>query len=186
MSTTTTTIPDGYYITTVSIPETVREAFRDYADEWADTVGSLRGSIEDGDGNFAGKFGELLFQHVFGGRIVDGYDYDLLYNGLTIDVKTKRRTVHAEPHYEASIADWNPDQSCDLYYFVSVVVTDTDAYHTADLCGYLSPDAYHNRATFHEQGDRDPDNNFEFTADCWNLAYKHLNRKRSLPRRVVL
>lgn len=178
-----TTTP--YYLTTVKIEDDKRRALLHEAAKWSRSLGSLRGSIESGDGNVAGRFGELLFREVFGGRIADDYDYDLVYNGLTIDVKTKRRTVGAQPHYEASIANWNPDQDCDLYYFMSVRVGD-DPYQHVDLLGYISPDEYHDKATFHEAGDRDPANGFCFSADCHNLPYNQLQRTGDVNRFEVL
>lgn len=174
----------GYYPTVVRLSDSKRNQLVSQADQWADELGSLRGSIEDGDGNTAGRFGELLFTEVHGGEIIGDYDYDIVYNGLTVDVKTKRRTVPAKPSYEASIADFNPDQDCDLYYFVSVR-TNTE-YTVADLMGYIAPETYHSQATFHEQGDRDPDNGFTFSADCYNLEYSELKRDPDLPREIEL
>ena len=166
-----------YHVTTVDVRQEKRYELLQEANEWSDEVGSLRGSIEDGDGNTAGKYGELLFTELFGGRVADQYDYDVVYNGLTIDVKTKRRTVKAKPNYEASIADWNPDQTCDLYYFMSVRVGDVDEpYRYTDLLGYIPPSEYHNKATFYKKGDKDPSNGFTFSADCYNLPYNQLNR----------
>lgn len=173
-----------YYPTVVRLSPDTRDELRSTAEQWADELGALRGSIESGDGNMAGRFGELLFREIHGGRIADDYDYDIVYNGLTVDVKTKRRTVAAKPYYEASIADFNPDQDCDLYYFVSVR-TNTE-YRVADLMGYISPDEYHSKATFHEAGDKDPDNGFVFSADCHNLEYSALQRDTDLPRELEL
>jgi len=185
MSTTHEPTTTPYYLTTVKIPDAKRRELLHEAANWSRSLGSLRGSIESGDGNVAGRFGELVFQDLFGGRIADEYDYDLVYNGFTIDVKTKRRTVGAKPHYEASIADWNPDQDCDLYYFMSVRVGD-DPYRHVDLLGYISPDDYHDAATFHEAGDRDPANGFRFSADCYNLPYNKLKRTGEFERYEVL
>ena len=176
-----------YYITRVEVSETKRNSLLQKADEWSNNVGALNGSIENGGGNVAGRYGELLFQELFGGRIADHYEYDIVYNGLTIDVKTKRRTVKAKPNYEASIADWNPDQNCDLYYFMSVRVGDVDEpYKYTDLLGYIPPNEYHNKSTFHKQGEKDPSNGFEFSADCHNLPYDKLKRKSDINKEVKL
>ena len=177
----------GKHFTTVEIsPETKAELLFK-CDEWSDDLGSLNGSIENGDGNAAGRFGELLFTEIFGGEIKDHYEYDVWYNGLEIDVKTKRRTVAPKPHYEASIADWNPDQNCDLYYFISLLGSDADSpYSKAWLCGYIPPDVYHDKATFYEEGDVDTDNGFVFKADCYNLEYGELRRHEDIEPEVTI
>lgn len=168
---------DRYYVTTVTVSDETRKDLLTKANDWADELGNLPGSIEDGDANTAGRYGELIFQEVFGGRIADHYEYDVVYNGLEIDVKTKRRTVKAKPEYEASIADWNPDQDADLYYFMSVRTGAVESpYRHVDLLGYIRPSEYHQKATFHEKGDEDPDNGFTFSADCYNLPYHELTR----------
>jgi len=178
---------DTYYVTTVEVGDDKRRDLLDRANNWADELGSLRGSIEDGDGNTAGRYGELLFVELFGGKIVGDYDYDIKYNGLTVDVKSKRRTVKARPDYEASIADFNPDQSCDLYYFMSVRTGAVeDPYRYVDLLGYIRPEDYHDAATFHAEGERDPDNDFVFSADCYNLPYRRMARKQTLPQTITL
>lgn len=173
--------------TTVEITPEAKARLLLECDEWSDDLGSLNGSIEDGDGNAAGRFGELLFTEVFGGEIKDHYEYDVWYNNLAIDVKTKRRTVAPKPHYEASIPDWNPDQNCDVYYFISLLGADADSpYSKAWLCGYIPPDAYHEQATFYEAGDVDPDNDFEFQADCYNLPYSALDRHDAIDAELTL
>jgi hypothetical protein len=136
----------------------------------AGQMGNLQGSIENGGGNFAGLFGELLFVAVFGGERNNTYDHDIDYRDQCVDVKTKRRSVRPEPFYDCSITDYNTEQDCDWYYFVSVQYD----YSEASLLGYLPPDEYYERATFREEGDVDPDNGFVFKADCWNVDIANL------------
>lgn len=153
---------------------TIDDEFRDHADEIAsaeaEEMGSLKGSIEDGDGNYAGIFAEVLFTEYVGGTRENTYNYDVIYNDKKIDIKTKRRSVTPEPYYECSISDFNTEQDCDLYYFVSVRYD----YSKATLLGYKSPSEYYDIAEFHEEGDFDPDNGFTFKADCWNLPISQL------------
>lgn len=178
---------DDYYFTRVDLTDATRDRLLENAREWAADLGALRGSIEAGDGNVAGRFGELVFTELFGGEICDAYDYDIRYNGLTIDVKTKRRTVPPQPEYEASIADWNPDQSCDLYYFASVLGKKAaHPFESIWLCGYCPPDEYKAQSTFHEAGEYEPDNDFVFSADCYNLPYAALTRYSGAPSSVTL
>lgn len=177
----------GYDITTVVVHDPKRERLLEQSKEWAKDLGSLHGSIENGEGNVAGRFGEMVFTEVFGGNIADHYDYDIAYNGLSVDIKTKRRTVKAQPHYEASIADFNPDQDADIYYFMSVRCGDVkEPYKFVDLLGYLPTKEYHEKATFHQVGEKDPSNGFTFSADCWNVEYRELKRIDELDSKIEL
>lgn len=137
----------------------------------AAAMGNLKGSIEGGDGNYAGLFGEMLFLHEFGGEGDSTYNHDIRYDGMTVDVKTKRRSVEPEPYYECSIADYNTEQDADIYYFVSVLYDYSEAW----MLGYLETDDYYEIAEFHEEGDVDDDNGFEFKADCWNVPISDLD-----------
>lgn len=156
----------------VVITDDYREDAHDEISNEARKLGNLKGSIENGDGNYAGLFGEVLFTSVFGGERDNTYDYDILFDGTPIDVKTKRRSVRPEPYYECSIADYNTEQACEYYYFVSV----TYEYDEASLLGYLPTDEYYDKAEFHEEGDVDPDNGFTFKADCWNVPISELKQ----------
>lgn len=134
-------------------------------------IGNLHGSIENGGGNYAGLFGEMLFLEEIGGERDATYNYDILYDDIKVDVKTKRRSVEPKPYYECSIADYNTEQDCDIYYFVSVLYDYSEAW----LLGYKDTDEYYELADFHEKGDVDQDNDFEFKADCWNLPISELD-----------
>jgi len=151
-----------------------------HAKKLAQEMGSLRGSIENGDGNYAGLVAELVMGEIIDSKRDATYNYDLfveLYNGVKIDVKTKRRTVPPKSHYEVSIADWNTSQDCDWYYFTSFNEENSVLW----FLGYMEPDRYYDAATFHKEGDKDPDNNFTFKADCYNVAFSELKQ----PKRLV-
>lgn len=156
----------------IDIDESFLEEVEDKAREEAREMGNLNGSIEDGDGNFAGLLAEYLFVDYFGGERDPTFDYDVVWDGKKIDVKTKRRSVKPEPYYECSIADFNTEQDCDWYYFVSILYDKSEAW----LLGYKSPEDYYEKAEFHEEGDYDPDNGFTFKADCWNLPISELDQ----------
>lgn len=155
----------------VDITDDLFDRIHDQIAGKAAAIGNLKGSIEDGDGNYAGLFGEMLFLEEFGGERDATYNYDILYDDLKVDVKTKRRSVEPKPYYECSIADYNTEQDCDIYYFVSVLYDYSEAW----LLGYKDTDEYYELADFHEEGDIDEDNDFEFKADCWNLPISELD-----------
>ena len=87
-----------------------------------------------------------------------------------IDVKTKERTVAPKSYYECSVADFNTEQDCDEYAFVSVLSTMKEAWYL----GKISKVDFYKTATFHKKGDIDPDNNFTFKADCYNIPISEL------------
>lgn len=156
----------------VVVTEELFDEIHDVVSKEAKRMGNLHGSIENGDGNYAGLFGEVLFTTVFDGERDNTYDYDVHRDDRTIDVKTKRRSVRPEPYYDCSISDYNTEQECDAYYFVSVQYD----YSEASLLGYLPTDEYYDVAEFREEGDVDPDNGFEFKADCWNVSIEDLRQ----------
>ena len=41
--------------------------------------------------------------------------------------------------------------------------------------GKISKTDFYKNATFHKKGEVDPDNNFTFKADCYNIAISQLN-----------
>ena len=150
-------------------PETFEELDATATAE-AQQLGSLHGSIENGDGNYAGIFGELVFQRVLGGRRDNTYEYDIFYNNTRIDVKTKRRTVPPKPGYMCSIASYNTEQQCDIYYFISVL----DDYSAVWLLGYLDTPTFYEKAKFCKKGDYEPSNGYVYKADCWDLPHAAL------------
>ena len=154
-------------------PELVKRAKKK-----ARQMGTLNNSITGGGGNDAGFLGEEVFVDFIKTTkphhkiIIDNsYDYDVIYPPFTGDVKTKRTNFPVLPHYEASIANYNPNQKCDIYIFVRVMNDYTKAY----ICGWIPKQEYFKKATFLKTGDYDPSNNWYCKADCYNLPYSELN-----------
>lgn len=141
----------------------------------AGKLGKLRNSITRGEGNVAGYLGELLVLTAYGDEAVreDTRHWDLVMNGRRVDVKTKRQASDKPPplHYSASIANFNATQKCDEYWFVRV----NNEYTRGWILGWLTPEEYKARATFHTAGEWDRSNGFRFRADCYNVPYSDLN-----------
>jgi hypothetical protein len=136
--------------------------------------GELKGSITKGKSNIYGAIGEVLvwdFNTKKGNRVKYSgtADYDLVINGKTVDVKSKRTTVQPKSCFNCSIANWNTRQKCDYYYFVRVMEDLSCGY----LLGYIRKSDFFDQATFNRKGD--PDGNFFFTADCYNIPISKLN-----------
>jgi len=166
----------SYFTTVVKVSESTRKRLLQQAQARADKLGAIPGSIENGDGNKAGIYGELVLCDVIGGEREDTLEYDIRLNGFTIDVKTKCRSVPVKPTYEAQIPTWNTDQNADLYYFVSVRTDAKTPYKMVDFCGYIDTDKYYDLATYRQEGEPGG-SGFHYKTDCYTLEYQDLNRK---------
>ena len=136
-------------------------------------IGVLDNSILKGKGTHAGIIGDLLIAKEVKGFRAETYDFDVLTpTGIKIDVKTKRTTVmRIEPHFEASIADFNTRQKCDVYAFCRVNLKENLGF----IIGWIEKENYFKEAVFLKKGQVDPSNNYTVKADCWNLPYSKLN-----------
>jgi hypothetical protein len=134
-------------------------------------MGTLRNSIERGEGNLAGFLGELVYLEVEGGRWDNTFEYDVVRpDGTTVDVKTKRTKVAPKPFYDCSVADFNTSQNCDYYAFVRVSYDNSVGWYL----GKLPRQKFYDVARFMRRGELDPSNNFTVKADCYNVAISEL------------
>ena len=149
----------------------------------AERMGALRNSITSGQGNLVGFIGEEVFRTIKGGEYSpeDGthYQWDIVTrNGKTVDVKTKSCTGEPEGHYNATVADFNTEQACDIYAFMRVEVGKESGIPTgrAWYMGAILKDDFYARSHFWRKGEVDPTSDFgwRFKADCHNLRYDKL------------
>lgn len=146
------------------------------AETKAKEMGQLRNSITRGAGNLAGFVGEFLVADLIGAEVSNTYDYDLIgIDGKKIDVKTKRTNYPPQSHYECSVAAFNTKQKCDVYSFVRV----KNDFSVGWVLGFYDKKSYFEDAQFHKKGDFDPDNNFVFKADCYNIRISDLKESYS-------
>lgn len=140
---------------------------------------NLPGSIMGGRSNIYGAAGEIIIwdQYKEICEYAGNFDYDLIINGETVDVKTKQTTVEPLPHYSVSIADPrktqdpSTQQKCDWYCFVRVHAQLIDSW----VLGWIRPEEFFKRAVYGIKGDADPiDPNFFYKENCWNLPISDL------------
>ncbi len=141
----------------------------------AKKMGRLNNSITAGMGNLVGFIGEEVAAHVLrhsGKKVVEEntYDYDLVVDGVKVDVKTKSTSVAPLPHYSNSVANFNTKQQCDYYVFIRVKKDLTVGW----WCGVYSKSQFFKDATFMEKGQVDADNKYVVKADCYNLPISQL------------
>lgn len=135
-------------------------------------MGELNNSITHGEGNAYGFLGEKMAASYFGAAINHSYDWDLTFQNLTIDVKTKHCTSEPQPDYFCSVAAFNTRQKCDYYVFVRVLKD----FSAGWILGGISKKDFFEQATFFKSGDLDPSSNlgWKFKADCYNLRINQL------------
>lgn len=166
----------------------------------ADAVPELRRSMRGSRGNEVGAMGELVaFRYLAAAGIPfredSTVDHDAVVAGLTVDVKTKERTVEPQLWYECSVADYNADvQQPEAYLFVSLLGgpgAGCDRFVRAWVLGSML------RSTFLEVSTRwDPDmvdagNGWRPTIACRNVRVEQLSPPKAkvpaagapLPRR---
>lgn len=156
------------------------------AHQMAKELGHLRNSIEEGAGNITGFCGELACKKFFGipyEEIQNTYHFDIFLNGITYDVKSKKRKDPPKNYYEASVANFNTSQQCNFYLHTSVTWPERLAAPTeVHLCGFYPKQKYMQEARFLKKGDLDGSNKFTVKADCWNMFYKDLNSVKEIKR----
>jgi len=141
------------------------------AREKASTVGILQGSITGGTSNVVGAIGEIIVADSIEAKQINTYDYDLVKDGVRIDVKTKRCNTRPLPNYDCSVALHGTKQDCDAYVFVRILTDLSKAW----ILGGISKQSFYKEATLYRKGDVDSDNGFMFKADCYNLRIDKLS-----------
>lgn len=157
------------------IEREIPQLILDAATERANELGKLNNSIEGGEGNLAGFVGEYMLMEYLDINPDEAhhqtYDYDVMYKGVTVDVKTKRTKVKPRDYYECSIAAYNTTQNCQAYVFIRV----RNDFKVGWILGYLPKKVYFDKSKFMVKGEVDPANNFTVKADCYNLPISALS-----------
>ena len=141
-------------------------------------MGQINNSITKGDGNIAGFLGEEIANEIIKGDINNTYDYDIIKDGVTYDVKTKRCTSEPKPYYECSVAAFNTKQKCDHYVFVRIENI-KGKWTRAWVLGAYDKNKYFKDARFLKKGQTDGDNYFKVKADCYNMEISKLKSMES-------
>jgi hypothetical protein len=144
----------------------------------AKDLGVLKNSIRKGMGNLVGFLGEEMVLVAFpGAKSENTYQHDISLPGITIEVKSKDRTVAPRLDYDASVANYNTSQRADYYVFTSIFRNKaTGEYTHGHIIGMIEKERYKSMATFWRKGEIDPSNGWEVSADCYNVSYRDLKR----------
>ena len=106
---------------------------------------------------------------------VNDYDYDFLFYGKRVDVKTKDRTVAPLPNFGCDIPNHQRHQAVDFYFFVSLLRVG-ETFTKGFLLGYISKAQFFERATFYVAGETDKSCAFQYRIDTWNLKINDLQK----------
>ena len=146
------------------------EEQKDKAIKEAKEMGAIRNSIRKGAGNAIGFLSEIMLSEYLQCERQPCKDYDILWNGMKVDVKTKETTVPPKNYYDCSIAKTSTHQRCDAYLFTRYIKKGS-----LYVLGWISKEDFFNKARFLRKGDIDGDNDFVVKADCYNLSIIELN-----------
>lgn len=153
----------------IEIPITPETRY--YADFESEKIGVLKNSITEGKGNLAGYIGKKVVADYLGVPVNPSTDFDMVYDGNRINVKTKRTNYPPSKVYECSIAAFNTNQQCDWYVFTRV----HNDLSRAWILGYMGKHEYFATARFLKKGDYDHTNRFQTKADCYNVSIMKLH-----------
>ena len=161
----------------------------------ANQLGAINNSHTKGRGNVAGYMGELAdIQYLVGSDHVSHeegeakYKRDILYNGYTIESKTKRRMFDPRPDFEASQDRLSSHQNSDIILFNSITfgkelkplfingrkIKQYSHPLKIWLVGWVFREDFYKKAFKVKKGYVDPSNKNETSADKWNIFHKDL------------
>lgn len=138
--------------------------------------------------NLVGCIGEVVFEAFLAHHGIAFEDHtasterDYVIEGrLSLDVKTKDRTVRPASHYECSVPLYNHDhQRPDFYFFISLLRDRADRssnprrFKEAFLVGGIALPVLDAVAVHREEGEVDPSNGTRFWTDCLNVRIDQL------------
>lgn len=141
---------------------------------------ALRGSITVGAANLTGALGEVIVADYFKakGYTVEekaNFDYDLIINGFTVDVKTIKTKSTPSPNFIAQVQAFNTKQKTNYYFFCYLLAD----YSKVFIAGYLKKEQFFKVAKFFPAGSDNPlsyNKSFRFKADSYLAYIKDLSK----------
>ena len=119
-------------------------------------------------------------------RISTKHDYTI-NNSITLDVKTKDRTVLPKKHYDNSVPLYNHDhQRPDFYYFISLLrdknsnLQNISRFTHAFILGGIDLHTLEEKGKHWKKNQIDPSNNTKFWTDCINVSMDLLIDNRDM------
>jgi len=133
----------------------------------------LKNSIRKGKGTLVGCLGEEMVLSLWPEiQRLNTYQFDCIYEGKRLEIKTKERTVPPSLDFDCSVNRLNGVQDADYYIFTSVLNT----YKKGWVIGYIKTKTFWEESTFYPKGTVDDSNGFKFHCDTYNMPYRNLRR----------
>jgi hypothetical protein len=141
------------------------------ADEMAEAVGHLSESETNGMYKSMGAIAELACVQYLNAELVNDIDYDLLYRGKKIDVKSVK--THVVPNYthNGNVFANNTVQAADYYLFTRVMYRN-DKPSAVYLMAYMRPQGYYKKANLIRAGTIS--GGFHARFDMYSLEYRRM------------
>jgi hypothetical protein len=141
---------------------------------------NLKNSITKGESEIYGALGEVMVLNYYKNKakVIDksSFNYDLILNGFTVEVKTKKIKYPPKENYIVSVAASNATQNCNYYYFTMV----HNFLKRGWLLGYMSREDFFKKAVFCKKGEKDilhKNNNFIIRSDCWSIKISDITNR---------
>jgi len=157
--------------------DTLDEAYAEYERDFSKSNRLNSKTVYNRKGSrLAGILGEIAFKkYAIGSVRHKNLAYDFTFNGKTVDVKTKYRTVSPRGNFEASIFPYqegNYFKAIDYYAFLSVI----EDLSTIWFCGLSTKENWLTspKRVLWKKGETDPTNGKTFEVDTWSIFYKDL------------
>lgn len=173
----------------VPITPIMIENARFAADRYKD---NLHNSIRNGAGTIVGHLGEEMVKVVYPLMTHSNtYDYDFLYGGLRIDVKTKDRKYDIDTSryeelcftqgggWDCSVNKLNGVQEVDYYIFTTVFRSRaTNEFTHGWILGTLTRDEFFKKARLETPSYKDSSNGFVPHCDTYQVKIQQLDKPR--------
>lgn len=131
-------------------------------------------TVIGGEAWLTGNIGEELFEYYFRPNIKqDCFDYDFIWNGEKIDIKTHSGNFTPNITYNVNIMSYTIDkQNCDSYCFIRV----HEFHKKAWFLGYIKKKDFIINSVLHKKGEITThlNKNFEYKADQYVLQVSKL------------
>jgi hypothetical protein len=141
------------------------------AKEMAEEQGRLDHSVTGGRGTTSGFIGEFIFRDYIDGTQHNTFDYDIIKNNLTYEVKTKRTNYKPRSFYECGLYAYNLKQKCDYYAFTRV----KNDYTVGWILGVKPKQEYLDMAVLHKKGEVNGQNGHIYPRDTWDVKISELD-----------
>jgi hypothetical protein len=136
----------------------------------------LPNSIKSGATNIHGALGEILVIEYYRQKGFEVDDtatmqYDLILNGLKVDVKTRLVNRSPAPWYRISIPAYNTHQKTNFYLFVFIDRKKENVW----FAGYIKKDKFFQLAQFNKAGEYFGFNQ-KYSVDSYTIIARQLER----------